>query len=110
MEFPISQARLEELMDDNCFDNVQVRADYSGRSMYGRTCVAFVAADSRWVTQLWILLAGESEAEGFEPQDLMDIVAKEQKDSWGSDTIVYYPDVQFPKADDEDDLLPLDSE
>ena len=99
MEFPITQERLVELLEEQDVVDVQVLPKYSGRGMYGRECVAFTASDQRTVTQLWILLAANSEAEGYSAEDLMDIVYKEQRDSGGHEMIVYYPDVTFPAAE-----------
>jgi hypothetical protein len=102
MEFPCTQERLQEILDETGLaDEITVQAAYSGRGMYGKKCIAFTAAQSRTVTKLWILLAGSC-AEVSDPADLMDIVDREQKDNWGHEVIVYYPDVSFPKAEEED--------
>lgn len=81
---------------------------YSGRGMYGRECVGVEVDNVGELFQLGLELAdGTDEDERFELQNL-----KVSWDSMGMGTILYFPDVGWPKGrkdsdaeDDDDDVV-----
>lgn len=107
----IKRELLEEILDQAGIDLVSdVRWDYSGRSMYGRTCFGFVGGLqdlARFFTELgrgqgWFDQSGDPD----EYPDLCDLVDALQRsltrDSLGFDTIFYFPGVDVTEEDQED--------
>lgn len=85
---------LESVLDDG-----DLRSDYSGRSMYGRTCVGFTTDESpaRFQQELAKILApdyfGEEEPDADSIDEMMDEIGSPNSDSMGRSTIYYYPSI-----------------
>ena len=67
---------------------VEVRENYSGRSMYGTTCLGFVVSSQRTVMRL---VACMTAVLGIDTT--LDITRKASTDSMGRNMIVYFPGV-----------------
>jgi hypothetical protein len=99
------RSELEELLAEAGVDENRVRWDYSGRGMYGRTCLGFVGgvADlARFFYQVGLAVALQEEefttrgeVEGAlreeDARHLADVVTT---DDVGRDTIFYFPGVR----------------
>lgn len=85
-----AQALIDLLYDAG----LEVREDYSGRGMYGKTCVGFVVengAELRTVAEL----VGNEEDE-YTRAELVILFRQARTDSMGRDsTIVYFPRVRL---------------
>lgn len=86
------------------FDDV--RSDYSGRGMYGDTCLGYVGSEPHlFIFDLAKLLverdSGESDAD--EIRDKMERLGLGRTDSMGYETIYYFPSITVESADDEED-------
>lgn len=103
-------------------NDVDLRTDYSGRGMYGRRCVGLtgnrqdVNAAIAEVIKMAVqeLFTETVDADGEETtalynknddvQQAIDIlVGEQQQDSMGFDIIVYWPDLQWPEEESEDE-------
>jgi len=78
---------------------------YSGRGMYGRTCVGVTTDDSSFTLAAKLVreafdLLGDDEAYRF-ADDLADLSVSE--DAMGLSTIVYFPRVAWPADEDGDE-------
>jgi hypothetical protein len=77
----------------------RVRADYSGRGMYGKTCIGveckYGSVDSGAVQfALAMILSGDpdrNDLSWYEVRDAMDEVPESRSDSMGLGQIVYFP-------------------
>ncbi len=93
MELTISNELLEEISQevDGSF-----RTDYSGRGMYGKSCVGIVAHS--------LLALGAAISRLVEDEELREeLVSNSLTDSMGYDTIVYWPRVTSSDADEDED-------
>jgi len=94
----IDYAKLTEIADDAGIDEDNVRTDYSGRGMYGRTCVGF-DLDSKGDL---LNLGASLQANGL----LDEFYSSASFDSMGLGIIVYFPGIKCedgPKDEDEDE-------
>lgn len=77
---------------------------YSGRSMYGRSCVGVVVprdvSSFQLAAAIAVALLDEEDGDR-DVQDLADLRVCE--DNMGLDTIVYFPRVEWPAGRSEDD-------
>ena len=65
--------------------------EYSGRNMYGATCLGFIVDRPAEATMILVRVFHQEIAEGdFEGIDEM--LRAERTDNFGAQTIVYYPD------------------
>ena len=96
---------LEYAMNDADLDIDQLRRDYSGRFMYGRTCIGIVGT-SRDLMRFALLVmpqvvdelqTGDRDVIPQVPEEWLDI----RTDDMGRDMIFYWPSVQAPDQDDE---------
>ena len=90
--FTISEDLLEEISQevDGSF-----RTDYSGRGMYGDSCVGIVAHS--------LLALGAAISRLVEDEELREeLISNSSTDSMGYDTIVYWTRVTSSDAEDED--------
>lgn len=91
----ISLRWLQEQCDERGFE---LRTDYSGRGMYGKTCVGIVAGSHQMATaQLLMVAALDLDAEGMNWDDVM--VAFDDgpglaSDLMGTDAIFYWKFVE----------------
>lgn len=81
--------------------NFEVRS-YSGRAMYGKDCVGIDVRQGVSQFQVGVAVAQMAMTLGYE--DLADDLADERvvSDSMGYDTIVYFPNVPWPKDEEGD--------
>lgn len=97
MALTISNELLEEIAQEV---DGSTRTDYSGRGMYGSTCVGIVASD--------LLQLGAAIARVVEDNDELrdELLSNSRTDSMGYDTIVYWTRVtcnDAPEDEDEDE-------
>lgn len=78
-------------------DEISVRTDYSGRAMYGRTCVGFVAPNALIPLVTIALFHVVAEQEG--DADALELIGRAATDSMGMSTIVYFPSLQVRSED-----------
>lgn len=89
--FPFPKETVERLILEKGYDDViKLKDNYVGRG-YDKWCIGFIAPEVRCVVQFLLELAGETEAEGVELEDLVDVVSTMCSDSFGHDVIVYFP-------------------
>ena len=93
MTYTISLELLEELAQEV---DGNIRTDYSGRGMYGKTCVGIVVDN--------LLALGGAITSVIEDEELRkELTTNSNTDSMGYDTIVYWTRVTCPDADEEDE-------
>ena len=87
-------------------DEEDIRADYSGRSMYGRTCLGYTGESVALFTfhlALSIMRADRAENEDdpdlFEMEEMMILLGDPRSDSMGRSVIHYWPNVQVTSAE-----------
>jgi len=73
---------------DDDIDAISIREGYSGRGMYGGTCLGIVVSSQRTAFRL---IACMAEVLGLDTT--LDITRKAATDSMGRDMIVYFPGV-----------------
>lgn len=93
------------------FDEMTIEPAYSGRNMFGKTCIGFIS-EAKDLFQMGFALAlylnsainrkEDDEKYRLEMEELIDILAEHSAciDSLGKDYIVYFPMLQY------DDLEP----
>jgi hypothetical protein len=97
---------LADLLGEAGVDEDQVRWDYSGRGMYGRTCFGFTG-NQRNLVAFALGLGYESRAQEDDPSeeveftqgDAISFLAAVRTDSMGLDTIFYFPGVEVEQED-----------
>lgn len=111
MTYTITQDLLDQIHDEmsNYMDDLQeVRADYSGRGMYGKTCVGWVheVSDLKFGAALLRALTQVAKDNPDVVNELLDIarsddwwetlnfIDKGRQDSMGMSTITYFPNLQ----------------
>lgn len=97
---------LENAADDLRAD---LRADYSGRGMYGKACVGFDldrgTGPAEFAMRLAMYLVDNGE------EDLAELMSEDvAQDSMGLGSIVYFPRVQAPREEEEADELEQEAE
>lgn len=100
MELNLSASTLKTALDDAGLDTSALRTDYSGRGMYGRSCLALTGSlrdYSMFLAYLAMALFGEGE----DPDDIMFQLADTVcQDSMGLDRVYYWPDANSGDWDD----------
>jgi len=90
MTLTTKQATLfQDFADDNSID---LRKHYSGRCMYGKTCVGFVFSRDQDPVNLMMKLAQYLTLN--DEEDMIDILWS-KRDDMGLGTIVYFPDCDW---------------
>lgn len=86
-------------------EDVQLRESYSGRSMYGSTCVALVVDDGvsglvRWTFGLMELVSDESDEVGERVSALIDAMrdTRTRADSLGFSQVYYWPGIEVERT------------
>ena len=82
-------AKLVQCLDLNSEEDI--RPDYSGRYMYGKTCIGFV------VEQPMLVMVALTELQtelGLDLDDLWELARDAQIDDMGLSKIVYFPTLQ----------------
>lgn len=77
-------------------------SDYSGRSMYGRTCLGYTGEDvTLFAFRLAVELAreGEDEPDLFSVEEHLILLGDPRSDSMGRSVIHYWPNVQVTSAE-----------
>lgn len=76
-------------------DEVDVRTDYSGRGMYGRTCVGVVGSSVSVALRFMFALAEQISEDGDDAweqrENVMELAEDLRTDSMAYDTIYYFP-------------------
>jgi hypothetical protein len=89
--FPFTEEVVLRVLEEDGWDEIiKVRANYTGKGMH-RACVGFEAPEVRNVSAFLVRLAGETEAEGVDLEDLIDATGTMCSDNMGHDVIVYFP-------------------
>jgi hypothetical protein len=93
------KSMLEDL--DVFEDEFDIRTDYSGRGMYGKECIGFVTKEAALIPMALTAVLIDTERyalldNNIAWSDLTDI----RTDSMGLSTIVYFPDWQLDKDED----------
>jgi hypothetical protein len=80
----------EAYWDNSNSEENEVRTGYSGRGMYGKTCIAFTVKDIKELVRvLCAVNAEDAELAGK-------LLAAFQTDSMGRDLIAYFPGIEAP--------------
>ena len=107
-------AKIEAHLLGNLEDRLQwadfeheCRADYSGRGMYGDTCIGWVTDyPHKLMLQIGIWI-GQLEGDPNFPQDVVDAFMDPRTDNMGRDYIVYFPKLQMaPQFETNVDVHP----
>lgn len=82
----------------------KVRSDYSGRGMYGDTCLAYTGDDlALFVFDLARLLTGESDPEADDLRQQIENLGRGSSDSLGRGSVHYWTSVTVEPDDDDDE-------
>lgn len=92
---------ITELLADLSQDDVRFTSTYSGRAMYGRTCVGWTGSFNPAL--LGFAIASVMVTDYGDMEDAADLLRSVAQDSMGLSTIVYLTDVVCPEWDDEAD-------
>jgi hypothetical protein len=95
MEFTISKELLKEIASEVAGD---VRTDYSGRGMFGDTCVGITTAPHR-LLELGAVISRLVDDEVLREE----LTRNSNTDSMGYDTIIYWARVTCPAAEEDED-------
>lgn len=92
-------AQLQQAADQNDWD---VRMNYSGRGMFGRTCLGVVVSSTNSLYQFYYDLGQASIEYDDEPGDFADpaIPLDPRTDNMGHAMIVYWPEVATEEVSD----------
>ena len=82
--------------------NMQIREDYSGRGMFGRTCFGLVYSGTAGQLCACFLRAMDDDGTGT-AQELADLLDDMRTDSMGYDTIYYFPGWELEESEDPKD-------
>jgi hypothetical protein len=86
-----------DLLQSFCDEyDYEFRTDYSGRGMYGKTCIGFVIDSSPFIVALTLAqFCYENDS------DVIEFLHQEGccQDSMGHNTIIYFPSIQAHKQD-----------
>lgn len=78
-----------------------IRTDYSGRGMYGRTCVGYTGENVlMFAFRLAVTLAEQinDPAELFDVEDMLEAIGSPSTDSLGWNTLYYWPNITATEA------------
>ena len=73
---------------------------YSGRCMYGKSCIGFVTSDSEFYVGAAIVANIEDECDRF---DLCEVFHHAKVDSMGRDIIIYFPNIPYEEKYEEEE-------
>ncbi len=73
--------------------DAELRSDYSGRGMYGRTCLGFVVRNPQ--------IIGAAVAIGLACTDIdpVEMMSHAARDSMGRDFIIYFPEITVSSSE-----------
>jgi uncharacterized protein YcgL (UPF0745 family) len=89
----ITREQLDEIMDAAELTEDDVRTDYSGRSMYGATCIAIYYSSHR---NLMFLAVALKDVLGDLPEDVC-------TDQMGRGQIVYFPGLELVEDEEPEE-------
>lgn len=69
------------------------RSSYSGRGMYGATCVAMETDADTTLFKVGLELGAYAAEQGVEAYDIVVWLEKHRTDSMGLGSIIYFPDI-----------------
>lgn len=87
----------KELAD---FGNFRLRSDYSGRAMYGQTCIGLTGTTADLVRFVVYARDVLNDTEMTFAGDAVDLLSAVASDSMGHDKIFYWPALRAETADD----------
>lgn len=93
---PATKAAIERIFDRADLDPAGIDWDYSGRGMFGRTCVGYVTSDGDGVAPVMFTLGyamGTLYADVPGDGEVEDGFHNARTDSMGLDMIVYWPEL-----------------
>lgn len=96
MHIEITNENLERLAQMLDLDSGDVRRDYSGRGMYGASCVGLVV-------DVPDVVIGVALREIFDEDEAWELARAACSDSMGRSTIVYFPGLVVAQDEDEDE-------
>lgn len=88
---------LEEVAEIVGLDEDDVRTGYSGRGMYGKTCVGFDLDGSSALLALGAALAAVF------PNEYEDFIHRARTDGMGRGIIVYFPGIETDAVESDED-------
>ncbi|QPO17087.1 hypothetical protein SEA_LILBEANIE_9 [Gordonia phage Lilbeanie] len=96
--FSITQAQVDEAIQESGSDDDDVRASYSGRAMFGRGCLGYTGT---YPTQFAFWLAvqiakvdtGSESPDSYEIANALSEMEEPRVDSLGRGTIYYWPEI-----------------
>jgi len=103
----ITKSQVDEIIDimRNMFDvetdDETFRSDYSGRGMYGKTCIGFVISSRAQLAlgaAIAITFNGMKDDEDIDEDELelgYQMITRSRADTMAFDVIVYFPDVEL---------------
>lgn len=99
--FTLTKDQFEDLREKLNDNDEHLRPDYSGRGMYGATCLAYDTDDrspAKFQLQLAKVLApdyfGEEEPDMDAIEEMMDEIGSPSSDSMGLGVVFYYRGIQ----------------
>lgn len=118
---PEQELKLNKIMEDMLLQLEQegegrIRYCYSGRGMYGSTCVGFVTGSKPFNIGLKLGMQLEELADDFADEDekfhFVCRLKDSRSDSMGLDTIIYWErfDLPYPEGDEDCDEYEEDEE
>jgi hypothetical protein len=94
MEITMTEALAIAERVDSCDDNIAVRANYSGRGMYGKGCLAFTGNFSQVALGCAMRVVLDDAADELGDEACVD--------NMGLGIVVYFPHVTVLEDDDEE--------
>lgn len=92
-----------QILIDSLRDAGYEPQSYSGRGMYGRSCIGVTVPRGTSAFKLACQVIAASYMSQALAEDLADVLVRE--DSMGLDTILYFPYLPWVEADDEEEEL-----
>lgn len=96
----VLQLALESLRE-TCDQEFEIRS-YSGRAMYGKTCVAIVGDDLN-MFKFGLALGAQADEDTMPIDDLLYEAENMKQDSMGLGTVYYWPRVPFVGEEDAEE-------
>lgn len=99
---PAQLAEIENMFDVDIED--EVRTDYSGRGMFGRSCLAYTGGSPTEFTAalaLVILQSRGGEEGAWELFEVIGEIGDGSHDSMGRGSITYWPHITVTEGDDD---------
>ncbi len=91
-----------QLLCEQVDDEVSFRNDYSGRGMYGKSCVGITGSKSGCMQIIAEVIKASVNDTEMTVEEVVDMLLNFEQDSMGLDVILYWPDLEPLEADSED--------